>query len=233
MKYDLIVADPPFQFQDSLKMSDVKRSSSSQYKVLKTKDIINLDVKSIAADNSVLALWVPSAMLSDGLETMNAWGFQQKQTWIWVKTKVDPLYPLVKRFRKGLYNYQRLSFKTTINIVKEIVEDFDLNSILNFNLGRTFRQTHELCLIGTRGKVSKLLKNKSQRSVFVGPALPIHSEKPEELQDRLEKMYPGVKSLEMFSRRLRPGWTCVGLELPGPNKGEDIRDSIKRLQKKK
>jgi len=225
MRFDLIVADPPFQFNDSLTMSDVKRSSFSQYEVLKIKDIIALDVKSLAADNAVLALWVPSSMLADGLEAMDNWGFQQKQTWIWVKTKIDPLYSLIKTFRKGIYNYNKLSFKDTIKMVQEVVEDFDLNSVLNFNMGRNFRQTHELCLIGTRGKVSKMLKNKSQRSVFIGPALSKHSEKPEELQDRLEKMYPGVKSLELFARRQRSGWECVGLDL----NGEDVRDSIVRL----
>ena len=37
-----------------------------------------------------------------------------------------------------------------------------------------------------------------------------HSAKPEEVQDRLDRMYPGTRRLEMFARRRRPGWSAWG-----------------------
>jgi len=40
-----------------------------------------------------------------------------------------------------------------------------------------------------------------------------HSEKPEEIQNRIELLYPGARKLELFARRHRPGWTCRGDEL--------------------
>lgn len=229
MLFDLIVADPAWEMRDKLKMK-VKRSSAAKYPVLKPKDIVALDVKSIASDNAILALWVPSAMLTDGMEAMKNWGFVQKQTWIWVKTKISPLDLLLKKFRQSIYNFEDLSFQEALGLLKITLDEFDLNDILNFNLGRIFRQTHEICLIGTRGKVSSLRKDKSQRSVFIGPALPEHSEKPEEFQNRLDLLYPGLNKVELFARRDRPGYTCVGLECPS-TMGEDIRDSLKRLQK--
>ena len=230
MKFDVIDSDPPWDFSDRLTMSDVKRGAASQYKILDDEAIKNLNVKEVAADDSVLALWVPSSILQTGLDTMSAWGFRQTQTQIWVKVKNDPfkkLAKLVDKIAKGPYLLPVKKRETTI--LRKALEEFDLDDILNFKMGRLFRQTHEVCLIGVRGKVYKKLQNKSQRSVHfyrVGK----HSEKPEILQDRLDVMFPNAVKLEMFARRCRPGWTCVGWECPGTEK-EDIRDSLERLIK--
>lgn len=51
-----------------------------------------------------------------------------------------------------------------------------------------------------------------------------HSKKPEEIQNRIERLFDGPR-LEVFARRRRPGWTCVGNELDGL----DIRESLARL----
>jgi N6-adenosine-specific RNA methylase IME4 len=49
-------------------------------------------------------------------------------------------------------------------------------------------------------------------SVIHAPRLE-HSQKPEELQDLAEKMAGPVPMLEVFARRYRDGWTCIGDEL--------------------
>lgn len=51
-----------------------------------------------------------------------------------------------------------------------------------------------------------------------------HSAKPEEFYRRVERYQDGPY-LEIFARRQRPGWTCIGNELDGL----DIRDSLSRL----
>jgi len=51
-----------------------------------------------------------------------------------------------------------------------------------------------------------------------------HSRKPEDVQDRIERLFPGPY-LEVFARRRRPGWTCIGNELDGL----DVRESLARL----
>lgn len=51
-----------------------------------------------------------------------------------------------------------------------------------------------------------------------------HSKKPEEMQNRVERLLSGPY-LEIFSRRQRPGWTCIGNELDGL----DIRESLARI----
>ena len=215
MKFDVIVADPPWSFNDKLKMSAVKRGVQDHYPLLNAESIKDLDVINISADPSVLALWVPSSHIQNGIATLKNWGFVPKQTWIWVKTKNNPLVNLKKQMKK--------SEKTL-----EVVDSFNINEILSFNMGHTFRQTHEICLIGTKGTgLSKLIDNRSQRSVFLGPAKK-HSEKPESLQDSLDVMFPDGKKIELFARRKRKGWMCVGNQSP-ETVNEDIRDSLKRI----
>lgn len=45
-----------------------------------------------------------------------------------------------------------------------------------------------------------------------------HSEKPAEVYRRIERMYPGASKCELFARAERPGWACVGDELPVPSR---------------
>ena len=80
---------------------------------------------------------------------------------------------------------------------------------LHFGLGRTVRYQHEVCVIGVRGRPPLL--SRSVPSTFLAPATK-HSAKPDEFYEIVEKLSPGPY-LELFARRERCGWTCVGDEL--------------------
>lgn len=80
---------------------------------------------------------------------------------------------------------------------------------LSFGMGRTVRNCHETCLIATRGKSEVL--SRSVRSVFYAP-LGKHSAKPDAFYEMVEALSPGPY-VELFARRHRPGWTCLGDEL--------------------
>jgi len=226
MKYHVIVADPPWELNDKLQMSQTKRSSASQYDVLDTQAIIDLQVNKLAHQTSVLNLWVVGSMLEEGMDTMKSWGYKQKQSWVWVKTKKDSLAPLQSQVLKVIRKESPKDYK---ELITKAFDEFVMDEVLNFYMGHLFRQTHELVLMGTRGKYTKLLKNRAQRSVHLSQ-IGEHSEKPSALQDRLDIMFPNVHKLEMFARRDRPGWTCIGNECPS-TMNEDIRDSIERLSK--
>ncbi len=195
MKYDVIVADPPWHFNDGLEKmkTPVRRSAQSQYSTLSINEIQALNVPGLANPTGcMLALWVPSSMLVMGLETMKRWGFTHKQTFIWVKMK------------------------------KDFSKEKDINNATRFGMGRLFRQAHEIALIGTSGKsIYPKLKNNSQRSVSFD-LNEGHSIKPGTLQDRLDLMFPDTEKLEIFARRTRSGWTCIGDGVTG----RDVRDSI-------
>lgn len=225
MKFRVIVADPPWSFSDQLKMSDVKRGAQANYDVMTNSDIRDLPMKRfISPTGSILALWVPGSLLQEGMDTMKAWGFAQKQVYVWGKTKKT------KSLAKDVFGS---AFKMADDIINKvpkskILKNFVVNigSSLGFGMGHLFRQTHEICLIGISGnQIYKLLKNKSQRSVCLAPNLG-HSSKPEDLQDSLELMFPRGKKLELFARRHRPGWVCLGNEICN---GEDIRVSLAKL----
>lgn len=240
MKFQVIVSDPAWSFKDKLTMSDVKRGADSQYSTLTIKDIKELNVKDLVDPNgAILALWVPSSLLQEGLDTMKAWGFKHKQTYIWVKTKKVPFAELKKDLFKAVMATRELTEDVGPKEKKRLWRECataiagrsyllgqSLSKILSFGMGRLFRQTHEICLIGTsNNKIYKQLKNKSQRSVCFAPNLK-HSAKPEDLQDSLEIMFPNATKLEMFARRSRPDWTCIGNEVCN---GEDIRESLAKL----
>lgn len=98
---------------------------------------------------------------------------------------------------------------------------------LAFGMGRLARNCHEPLLVGVKGKYTKFLQDRSQRNLFMHPTMK-HSQKPESIQTSLDKMFPEWEKLEIFARRDRAGWTCIGNEAPG-TLGEDVRDSIGNL----
>lgn len=208
-------------FFDGLKMAPVKRGAQSQYKTLTKKQICDIKVKDIADDGAILALWVPSSLLKDGLDVMEAWGFRQTQTYVWVKTKKIPLSDLIKH----LFKNTRKDVALLRQRILFTIENFDINNILAFGMGRLFRQTHEVCLIGVNDNaIYKQLKNRSQRSVSFATNMK-HSKKPEYLQKSLDLMFPDANKIELFARRKLDGWTCLGDEVCN---GEDINDSVER-----
>lgn len=230
--FSCIVADPPWSFLDELKMSDVPRGAAANYSLMSNQDIMNLDIKSIAdPEGCILALWVPSSLLQVGLDTMKAYGFNFKQTYIWVKTKREPLEIVSSIIKKVLKKSKDINSPPDIkDALVNACKNFTLDKTLAFFMGRLFRQTHEICLIGTNNnKIYKKLKNKSQRSVSFGENLK-HSAKPEHLQDSLDLMFPDPddKKCELFARRQRPGWVCVGNQVPGNE--QDIREFLKEFK---
>lgn len=235
-KFQVITADCPWDFGDSLRMSDVPRGARANYGTMTIPQIKGLPVKDLAdPDGCLLALWIPSSMLVEGLEVLSAWGFKHKQTYVWVKTKKDPWKVLKRSLKdkffqwKNLHDYAKDEYplKSMFRLVFGITsKETNLSDILSFGMGRLFRQTHEICLVGiNNNKIYKKLANKSQRSVSFGENLR-HSAKPEHLQDSLEKMFPGTDKIELFARRIRPGWVCLGNEVCN---GEDIAVSIAKL----
>ena len=236
-QFKVIVADPAWSFSDKLKMSDVARGAAANYSVMTISDIKRLPVNDLAdPSGAVLALWVPSSLLQEGLDTMKAWGFSHKQTYVWVKTKKHPFHRVESLFKTGiklankLNNNPVITVKDYLKLLHATIGTINSSSLLAFGMGRLFRQTHEICLIGTsNNKIYKSLSNKSQRSVCFAENLK-HSAKPEHLQDSLDIMFHGNNNakLELFSRRQRKGWYCLGNEAP-MTKGEDIRESFKKL----
>lgn len=88
-KYKTIYADPPWQFQNRTGKVAPEHKRLTRYSTMKLEDIEALPVSSIADDKCHLYLWVPNALLPDGLAVMKAWGFEYKTNIIWEKVRKD------------------------------------------------------------------------------------------------------------------------------------------------
>jgi N6-adenosine-specific RNA methylase IME4 len=78
-QYQTIVADPPWKFQ---RQSERIRP---RYSLMELEAIKRVPVSNLAAENSHLYLWVPNALIRDGLTVMGAWGFEYKTLLTWAK----------------------------------------------------------------------------------------------------------------------------------------------------
>jgi N6-adenosine-specific RNA methylase IME4 len=88
-KFGTILADPPWQFQNRTGKVAPEHRRLARYETMTLDDICALPVEGLAADTAHLYLWVPNALLPQGLRVMEAWGFQYKSNLIWHKVRKD------------------------------------------------------------------------------------------------------------------------------------------------
>jgi N6-adenosine-specific RNA methylase IME4 len=87
--FSTILADPPWQFQNRTGKIAPEHKRLSRYGTLTLEEICELPVAQHAADPSHLYLWVPNALLPDGLAVMRAWGFRYVSNIVWHKVRKD------------------------------------------------------------------------------------------------------------------------------------------------
>lgn len=88
-KYNTIYADPPWQFQNRTGKVAPEHKRLKRYETMTLKDIKELPVPEICDEKAHLYLWVPNALLPEGLEVMDAWGFEYKANIVWEKVRKD------------------------------------------------------------------------------------------------------------------------------------------------
>ncbi len=87
--FKTILADPPWQFSNRTGKVAPEHRRLSRYSTLGLKDILRIPVYLAAKTPSHLYLWVPNALLAEGLKVMEAWGFTYKTNIIWHKVRKD------------------------------------------------------------------------------------------------------------------------------------------------
>ena len=88
-KFGAILADPPWEFKNKTGKIAPQHKKTSRYKTLSLEDIKSLPVERVSSKRSHLYLWVPNALIKEGLEVMDAWGFKYKTNLIWRKIRKD------------------------------------------------------------------------------------------------------------------------------------------------
>jgi len=87
--FKTILADPPWRFTNRTGKVAPEHRRLDRYSTMDLADIKALPVADIAAPNSHLYLWVPNAMLPDGIAVMETWGFRYVSNIIWAKRRKD------------------------------------------------------------------------------------------------------------------------------------------------
>lgn len=88
-QYATILADPPWQFQNRTGKVAPEHRRLLRYPTMEPREILELPVARLAAARSHLYLWVPNALLAEGLRVMEAWGFTYKSNLVWHKVRKD------------------------------------------------------------------------------------------------------------------------------------------------
>lgn len=88
-KYATVLADPPWQFVNRTGKMAPEHKRLARYSTMKLDEIMELPVANIADEPAHLYLWVPNALLGEGMAVMAAWGFTYKTNLIWHKVRKD------------------------------------------------------------------------------------------------------------------------------------------------
>ena len=88
-KFGTILADPPWEFQNSTGKVAPKHKRLKRYETMSLEEIKSMPVSRLSAYKSHLYLWVPNAFIKEGIEVMEEWGFKYKTNIVWHKIRKD------------------------------------------------------------------------------------------------------------------------------------------------
>lgn len=87
--FSTVLADPPWRFANRTGKVAPEHRRLDRYSTMSLDAIKAMDVQSVVAPNAHLYLWVPNALLPDGLDVMTAWGFRYVSNIVWAKRRKD------------------------------------------------------------------------------------------------------------------------------------------------
>lgn len=89
MQFGTILADPPWRFTNRTGKMAPEHKRLLRYETMTNEEIMALPVAQLALPQSHLYLWVPNALVLEGLEVMKRWGFTYKTNIVWHKVRKD------------------------------------------------------------------------------------------------------------------------------------------------
>ena len=87
--FHTVLADPPWRFQNRTGKVAPEHRRLDRYSTLDLDAICRLPVVDAVARDAHLYLWVPNALLPDGLRVMESWGFRYVSNLVWAKRRKD------------------------------------------------------------------------------------------------------------------------------------------------
>ena len=87
--FGTVLADPPWRFANRTGKVAPEHRRLSRYETMDAKEVASLPVADLVAARSHCYLWVPNALLAEGLAVMENWGFTYKANLVWHKVRKD------------------------------------------------------------------------------------------------------------------------------------------------
>lgn len=88
-RFSTILADPPWQFTNRTGKVAPEHRRLSRYGTMTLDEIKALPIQNVTSPTAHLYLWVPNALLPDGIAVLSAWGFTYKSNLVWHKIRKD------------------------------------------------------------------------------------------------------------------------------------------------
>ena len=181
-KFSTVMADPPWRFQNRTGKVAPEHKRLARYPTMTLAEICDLPVADYAEDRSHCYLWVPNALLPEGLQVLSAWGFEYKSNIVWEKIRKDN-----GPDGRGVGFYFR-------NVTEILLFGTKGKSARTLPPGRS-----QVNFIEAAEPDGDLLKTRKRE----------HSRKPDEQYSIIESCSWGPY-LELFGRGQRKGWTVWG-----------------------
>jgi N6-adenosine-specific RNA methylase IME4 len=183
-KYQVIYCDPPWWFSNRRIGNG---GASCHYPLMRDSELIALrpSIDEIADEDCAMFMWASFARFDFAVDLLKEWGFR----WVtvafaWVKVAND--YVVSDDYR---------------TVIKATAK---------CQCGHYTSSNIEPCVLGLRGSMP--VNERMIPQVAFHPVLR-HSEKPQVFRDKIQRMYPEARKLEMFCRHAPEGWDTWGNEV--------------------
>jgi len=189
-KFATVMADPPWRFTNRTGKIAPEHKRLARYPTMELNEICALPVSEQVEDRAHCYLWVPNALLPDGLKVLQAWGFDYKSHIVWEKIRKDG-----GPDGRGVGFYFR-------NVTEILLFGTRGKNVRTLGPGRTqvnFIEAEEPFEDESKIPDGDLLKTRKRE----------HSRKPDEQYGIIEGCSWGPY-LELFGRGKRKGWTVWG-----------------------
>lgn len=192
-KFEIILADPPWHYSNCKTGGERNNPTKfgggamKHYPLMRDAELLAMAdmVKPMAADNALLFMWATMPRLDFATRLIEAWGFKYCTAWmLWIKTTKNAGFIFP-----------------------------ELGNGLIYGPGAYTASNAEVVLLGRKGKALKKTKAMTPSLLFA-PRQERHSQKPDQVHQRIDALYPDHTKIELFARRPYPGWATWGNEVP-------------------
>lgn len=213
-----LLVDWPWMFDDKIQGG---RGAESKYRCMSFNEALIYELPPIE-DDALMVFWRVAAMQREALDIVEAWGFEVKSELVWVKTTGSDDSKHVEELERMVADGFLLPREAAA--ARAAIDRLQEPKKLHFGMGHYTRGAHEAALVCTRGRFKVV--DRAVRSVFHAPmprdahGAVIHSAKPDEVYDIIERLSGRGPYCELFARRRRAGWLQHGDELPVESEDE-------------